>query len=166
MNEDPFSKVHALILEDNAHMASILKDMVRSFGIRTIYESRDAAQAFEMMRDHFMNLAIVDQNLGDIEGTEFTKLVRMAPDSPNPNMQIVMVTAHGDRRTVTEALRSGVNEFLVKPVRPADLHKKLRSCILSPRQFVRTKTYYGPDRRRRQDQTYKGPWRRNDDPPS
>jgi len=158
-------KVTILILEDNSHMALILREIMRGFGLRDIREARDAATAFEIIKDNPTDIALVDQNLGDLDGSEFIQLIRNADDSPNPFIQIIMVTAHGDRKTVMEAIRSGANEFMVKPVTPLDLYKKLRACIDKPRQFVRTKTYFGPDRRRRQDPVYRGPWRRKNDPP-
>jgi two-component system, chemotaxis family, chemotaxis protein CheY len=158
-------KVTILVLEDNSHMALILREIMRGFGLRDIREARDAATAFEIIKDNHIDIALVDQNLGDLDGTEFVQLIRNADDSPNPYIQIIMVTAHGDRKTVMESLRAGANEFMVKPVTPMDLYKKLVSCIDKPRQFVRTSTYFGPDRRRRQDAVYRGPWRRKDDPP-
>ncbi len=156
--------VTILVLEDNSHMALILREVMRGFGLRDIREARDAATAFEIIKDNHIDIALVDQNLGDLDGTEFVQLIRNADDSPNPYIQIIMVTAHGDRKTVMEALRSGANEFMVKPVTPMDLYKKLGSCIDRPRQFVRTSSYFGPDRRRRQDPGHRGPWRRKDDP--
>ncbi len=146
-------------------MALILREIMRGFGLRDIREARDAATAFEIIKDNHIDIALVDQNLGDLDGTEFVQLIRNADDSPNPYIQIIMVTAHGDRKTVMESLRAGANEFMVKPVTPMDLFKKLVSCIDHPRQFVRTSSYFGPDRRRRQSANYRGPWRRKADPP-
>ncbi|MCF6292826.1 MAG: response regulator [Robiginitomaculum sp.] len=153
-----------LVLEDNSHMALILREIMRGFGLRDIREARDVATAFEILKDNHIDIALVDHNLGDLDGNEFVQLIRNADDSPNPYIQIIMVTAHGDRATVMGAIRSGANEFMVKPVTPLDLYEKLRSCIENPRQFVRTSSYFGPDRRRRQDPVYRGPWRREIDP--
>ncbi|MBL4596131.1 MAG: response regulator [Robiginitomaculum sp.] len=145
-------------------MALILREVMRGFGMRDIREARDVATAFEIIKDNHVDIALVDQNLGDLSGNEFVQLIRTADDSPNPYIQIIMVTAHGDRKTVMEAIRSGANEFMVKPVTPLDLYEKLRACVERPRQFVRTASYFGPDRRRRHDPVYRGPWRRKDDP--
>jgi DNA-binding response OmpR family regulator len=157
-------KVTILVLEDNSHMALILREVMRGFGLRDIREARDVATAFEIIKDNHIDIALVDHNLGDLDGNEFVQLIRTADDSPNPYIQIIMVTAHGDRKTVMESIRSGANEFMVKPVTPLDLYEKLRACVERPRQFVRTASYFGPDRRRRQDPVYRGPWRRDEDP--
>jgi hypothetical protein len=48
-------------------------------------------------------------------------------------------------------------------VRPVDLYNRLVSLIERPRRFVKAPGYFGPDRRRRQDPRYSGPWRRSTD---
>ena len=44
---------------------------------------------------------------------------------------------------------AGVNEFLAKPISAQALYSRLTSIIELPRPFIRTKTYFGPCRRRR-----------------
>ena len=66
-------------------------------------------------------------------------------------------------RPAFEAINAGVNEYLAKPVRPVDLFHRITALIERPRRFIKASTYFGPDRRRRQDPRYNGPWRRSTD---
>ena len=75
-------------------------------------------------------------------------MVRTAPDSPNPFVPIIMLTAHSSLERVIQARDSGVNEFLTKPVTASGLYSRISTVIESPRQFVRASEYFGPDRRR------------------
>jgi len=163
MSEGSFERVRVLILEDNAHMSTILRTILQGFGVRSIVETRDAADAFETMRSANPDLALVDYMLGDVDGLEFTRLTRTASDSPNKYLPIIMVSGHTDRSKIMEAINAGVNEYLAKPVRPVDLYNRLLSLIERPRRFVKAPGYFGPDRRRRQDPRYSGPWRRATD---
>jgi DNA-binding response OmpR family regulator len=61
---------------------------------------------------------------------------------------------------VVEARDAGVNEFVAKPVTARTLLDRIVATIYRPRAFVRTKDYFGPDRRRRADPDYAGPLRR------
>jgi DNA-binding response OmpR family regulator len=158
-----FERIRVLIVEDNAHMSTILRTILQGFGVRTIVEVRDAADAFETMRDVNPDFALVDYMLGDLNGLEFTRLVRTASDSANKYLPIIMVTGHTDKSKVLEAINAGVNEYLAKPVRPVDLFHRISALIERPRRFVKASTYFGPDRRRRQDPRYNGPWRRSTD---
>ena len=83
-----------------------------------------------------------------LDGIDFTPMVRTAPDSPNPFVPIIMLTAHPSMERVTQARDSGVNEFLAKPVTAKDLCSRIATVIESPRQFVRASEYFGPDHRR------------------
>ena len=163
MAQGSFERVRVLILEDNVHMSTILRTILQGFGIRHITEVRDAADAFEGMRSTNPDLAIVDYMLGDVDGVEFTRLIRTASDSPNKYLPIVMVSGHTDRTRIMEAINAGVNEYLAKPVRPIDMYNRLVALIERPRRFVKAPGYFGPDRRRRQDPRYNGPWRRSTD---
>lgn len=160
MSQGSFDRVRVLILEDNAHMSSILRTILLGFGVRSVVETRDAADAFELMRNANPDLALVDYMLGDVDGLEFTRLIRTASDSPNKYLPIIMVSGHTDRSKVIEAINAGVNEYLAKPVRPVDLYNRMVTLIERPRRFVKSPGYFGPDRRRRQDPRYAGPMRR------
>ena len=144
-------------------MSTILRTILQGFGVRTIVETRDAADAFEIMRSANPDLALVDYMLGDVDGLEFTRLIRTASDSPNKYLPIIMVSGHTDRSRIYEAINAGVNEYLAKPVRPVDLYNRLVSLIERPRRNVKSTGYFGPDRRRRQDPRFSGPWRRSTD---
>ena len=101
--------------------------------------------------------------MSPIDGVEFTRLVRNATDSPNPFLPIIMLTGHAERVRVMECRDAGVTEFVVKPVTARAVLDRLNNVIFKPRAFVRTSEYFGPDRRRRQDPAFEGPWRREGD---
>ena len=61
---------------------------------------------------------------------------------------------------VYEARDAGVSEFLVKPLTMQSIKQRVDATIKNPKKFVRSPTYFGPDRRRRIDPKYKGPERR------
>ena len=60
-----------------------------------------------------------------------------------------------------QARDAGVNEFLAKPVSVKAVMSRLVSVIEHPRPYVRTKAYFGPCRRRRGKEEYRGPERRS-----
>jgi DNA-binding response OmpR family regulator len=71
-----------------------------------------------------------------------------------------MLTGYTRVDHVRQARDAGVNEFLAKPVSVKAILSRLISVIEHPRPFVRTKSYFGPCRRRRGDNEYRGPERR------
>ena len=83
-----------------------------------------------------------------LDGLDFVRLVRTAKDSPNPYVPIIMLSGYTEYRRVTEARDAGINEFLAKPISARALYLRFASIIDNPRPFIRTKSYFGPDRRR------------------
>lgn len=158
-----FERVRVLIVEDNPHMSAILRTILQGFGVRTIHECRDAETAWQNLEALNPDILIVDLFLEDMDGLELARNVRNDDASPNKYLPIVMVTAHTERTRVLQAINAGINEYLAKPVRPIDLFERIVSLIERPRRFVRAPGYFGPDRRRRQDSAFKGPWRRSTD---
>jgi two-component system, chemotaxis family, chemotaxis protein CheY len=51
-----------------------------------------------------------------LSGAELVRIVRSAGVFPIPDVPIIMLSAHGERWRVVEAVKLGVNEHLVKPL--------------------------------------------------
>ena len=152
-----------LVADDNQHMRSILVAMLNSFDIQTIKECRDGADALETLRRWPADIVIVDFQMEPVDGVTFTRMIRNAPDSPNPYMPVIMLTGHSEMHRVVEARDAGVTEFIVKPLTAKSLVDRINAVIHRPRQFIRTSDYFGPDRRRKDDPYYNGPKRRSTD---
>lgn len=152
-----------LLVDDNQHMRAITSAILQSAGIRKVREAPDGAAALEALRDHPVDLAIVDFNMFPLDGVEFTRLVRNSPDSANPYLPIIMMTGHSEKSRVQEARDAGVTEFVVKPITAKAILERMQAVIFRPRAFVKTDGYFGPDRRRQSPANYRGPLRRASD---
>jgi CheY-like chemotaxis protein len=156
--------LRVLLVDDNQHMRAIVTTVLLSVGVTQVRETRDGAEALTVLRDWPADLAIVDFQMYPLDGVEFTRMVRNAPDSRNPYLPIIMMTGHSERSRVYEARDAGVTEFVAKPVTAKAVLERIHAVIYRPRPFVRTADYFGPDRRRRDDPNFTGPWRRSTDP--
>lgn len=87
-------------------------------------------------------------------------MIRRPDSSINPFVPIIMLTGHAEKRRVMQARDAGVHEFLCKPISARALYLRLFSVIAHPRPFVKTTSYFGPDRRRFANPLYKGNERR------
>ena len=152
-----------LLIDDNPHMRTIASAVLKSAGIRKVLEAGDGGTGLQMLRDHAVDLAIVDYNMFPLDGVEFTRLVRNSPDSANPYLPIIMMTGHSGKQRVYAARDAGVTEFLVKPITAKAVLDRIHSVIWKPRPFVKTEGYFGPDRRRVVPPGYRGPFRRATD---
>jgi len=153
-------RLKVLVVDDNHHMINIIKTILRGFEVKDFFDTNSAADAFQIIRTTPVDLIITDYAMDPVNGCEFTKLIRTAEDSPNHFVPIIMLTAYAERSKVEAARDAGVTEFCAKPVTATELYRKVCSVINTPRSFVRTSVYFGPDRRRRKDDNYRGSERR------
>jgi len=154
-------RVKIMVLDDSIHMIHIIKALLRGFGCKQIVEVRDAGEAFDRLKTETVDIIISDWQMDMLDGIDFVKLVRNSTDSTHRYVPIIMLTAHSDRSKVMAARDAGVNEFCCKPVTAKELFRKILAIIEQPRPFIKTTSYFGPDRRRKSDDKYTGPERRS-----
>jgi two-component system chemotaxis response regulator CheY len=160
MNGYRFDRLKIMVVDDNVHMRKLVVTIVQAFGATQVVEAVDGDQAWKLMRESNPDVIFLDWVMEGISGIEFANMVRTSPQSPNPFVPIIMLTGYTRVDHVRQARDAGVNEFLAKPVSVKVILSRLISVIEHPRPFVRTKSYFGPCRRRRGDDEYHGPERR------
>lgn len=150
--------IGVLVVDDNRFMRTIVFNTLQGLGVKRIEQANGVDDALERLREGSYDLVISDWDMGEKSGIDLiktmraSKLTRMIP--------IVMLTANTTRKTVFSARDAGMTEFLAKPISAQSLYSRIVEVIERPRQYVKTKTYFGPDRRRRSDPNFKGPERR------
>ena len=154
------SRLRFLIVDDNTHMRRIVRALLHGFGVREAYEAEDGAAGLEAFTNYSPDIVIADWAMPIFDGVELTRMIRQPDTSPNPFAPVIIVSGYAERRRVVEARDAGVNEFLVKPISAKGLYQRIVSVVLMPRPYIKTKTYFGPDRRRVVDANYHGEERR------
>ncbi len=155
------SALGLLVVDDNQHMRLLLRQVLRSLGIRKVREASDGAGAFSAMRNFPADIIITNWMMTPVDGIEFVRLLRTASDSPNPYAPVLMLSGHTEAFRVVEARDAGVNEYLAKPISATQLYSRLVNVVERPRPFVRCPAFAGPCRRRPgSGSDYSGPERR------
>lgn len=157
------SDIHVLVVDDTAQMRFLVRCLLRAGGISRVTEAETGAQAFDAMHAGTVDLIIVDWKMAPVDGLTFTNMVRRNRDSPNPFVPILMLTAHTEESRVTAARDAGVSGFIRKPISARLLFDRVAGVLSDTRMFVRTATFFGPDRRFGQAPHYAGPFRRETD---
>jgi CheY-like chemotaxis protein len=158
-----FSKLKLLLVEDVAPMRQLLYTVLRSLGINNITEANNGEDAFKKFTKENHDIIITDWMMEPGDGLQLAHQIRRSAESPNKMVPIVMITGYSAWSRVETARDKGVTEFLIKPFTANDIAKRLAFVITNPRDFIETDTFFGPDRRRRVDPKFTGPYRRQDD---
>ena len=141
------SRLNVTIVDGNEYMRLLIKSILKAFGVRNLRGFGDATMALASLKELTPDLVLCELHIAPFDGFEFTRTVRTAEDSPNTFVPIVLMTSYGDEQHVMTACDAGVNDVLLKPISPKALYRHIACIIENPRPFVRTNTYFGPDRR-------------------
>ena len=156
-------RLKILIVDDNKHTRLLLAQILRAVGITQTVEAGDGAEGLQALRNHAIDIVLTDLAMEPVDGVAFVRMLRAAHDSPSHMVPVVMITGHATLKRIAEARDAGVNEFMAKPITARGVLERLALVIDHPRPFIRSDDYFGPDRRRRHDPKYAGPWRRASD---
>lgn len=142
------SQLNVLVVDDNAFMRNVVRNLLINIGVKKVYEAPDGIAGLDVIRAEGPDVVVLDWEMPMLNGPEFVRIVRSPGVFPLPDIPIIMLTAHGERWRIVEAVRLGVNEFLCKPVSAKSLYERFASILLRPRASVRVGEYYGPAPRR------------------
>ena len=141
-------EIKVLIVDDDHSTRKVIHTLLLAIGCTKIYEAGDGAIGLEMVRAVAPDLVLVDWEMPGIDGPEFVRLVRSPATSPLPSVPVIMLTGHGERWRVLEAVRLGVHEFLLKPVSSEALRERILSVLVKTRGMDKSGDLYALGLRR------------------
>ncbi len=162
MQNYDLTDMKVIVVDDNEPMRKILKTILRALGIRDIIEADDGLVAFDFIKENNVDLVIADNLMSPMNGVELVGLIRGGAEGADPFTPFIMISGFTDLGRIVEARDVGINEYLAKPVSATNIYQRISSIIENPRDFVRTASFFGPDRRRRH-QPISGPDRRKNE---
>ncbi len=141
---DRLAAAKVVVVDDEHYMRKVVRTMLMSIGVHNVHEAPDGPAGLEMIRTVAPDVVILDWQMPGMDGPAFVRMVRSPATFPYPNVPIIMLTGHGERSRVVEAVKIGVNEFLLKPVSVKALQDRLVAVLTNPREVVKSGDYYGP----------------------
>lgn len=145
------ARIDILVVDDSQHIRRLVNTMLRNFGCIQLREAKNAEQAMSMLGNRAPDIILIDWMLegSHQNGMDLVRELRRSPIEELAFMPIVMITGHTERENIEAARDAGVTEFLAKPFTAKALFARISTLIEQPRPFVKTRHYFGPDRRRR-----------------
>ncbi len=121
--------IKVMIVDDSSTMRRIISSVVKQIGIDEDYIGLavDGMDALGQLKSTKYDLVLTDWNMPKMNGLQLVKNLRTLPKYANT--PILMITTEGGKSEVVTALKSGVNNYIVKPFSAETLKAKLEPLL-------------------------------------
>lgn len=115
-----------LIVDDSRIMRNIVKNTLVALRYPgdIFLEAANGEEAFAVLEKEEITLLLLDWNMPALSGLDLVKRLRTI--DKYKALPIIMVTSEAAKYNVIEAIKAGVNDYLIKPVTEKNLEEKLR----------------------------------------
>lgn len=116
--------IRALIIDDDTRVADLAMEALTEAGIECV-TATDGRGGLEAARSGEVDAVVLDVGLPDMDGFHVLRALR----AEGLEMPVVMLTSAGDEESVLEGLRSGADDYVTKPFRPAELAARVEAIV-------------------------------------
>jgi YesN/AraC family two-component response regulator len=114
-----------LVVDDEEAIRVALADALESYNF-VVVQAASADEAVRLSKNRIFDIALIDLRMpGELDGMELMAVLR----AQNPPTDVIILTAYGTLDTSLEAMRSGVFDYLLKPVDTGKVIETVERCL-------------------------------------
>ncbi|NDJ33527.1 MAG: response regulator [Chloroflexi bacterium] len=117
-----------LVVDDETQARKLIALVLLRQGY-TVIEASSGQEALELTMQHDVDLILLDLMMPGMDGIAVTRQLRAEPRTAE--IAVVMFTARGMVDDKVEGFEAGVDDYLTKPVHPADLTARIKAILAS-----------------------------------
>jgi two-component system chemotaxis response regulator CheY len=117
-----------LVVDDSSTIRRIVKNILENLGYKDVIEACDGLDALAKLKQEQVALVMTDWNMPEMDGLSLVKAIRSS--ATLSKIPIVMVTTEAAKAEVVEALKEGVNDYVVKPFTPETVKGKIDKFLV------------------------------------
>ncbi|MEP7263168.1 MAG: ATP-binding protein, partial [Bacteroidota bacterium] len=129
-NFDTLKGIRILLAEDNEYNQEVaVLSLHRMVDDLKIDIAEDGMQVLELLKKNIYDVILMDVQMPGMDGYEATKAIRNDFDADKKNIPIIALTASATREEINAGFDAGMNAYVAKPFKPADLLIKIASQL-------------------------------------
>jgi two-component system chemotaxis response regulator CheY len=122
--------MRVLAVDDSATMRRIIKNQLKQSGVDEVDEAENGREALALLGRGGYDLLITDWNMPEMCGLDLVLEIRKT--DPIRKLPILMITTVSAKEDIVNALKAGVNNYMVKPFDAATLQAKVTQLVGAP----------------------------------
>lgn len=123
-----------LVVDDFPTMRRIIKNLLKQIGFENVDEAENGQQALDKLKQGGFGLLVTDWNMPIMEGIDLLRNLRKEPALKE--LPVLMVTAEAEKEKVIEAIKAGVDNYIVKPFTAETLKEKLEKVAAKKKSLL------------------------------
>ena len=116
-----------LVVDDSSTMRRIIINTLNKLGYQDVLEASNGREGVDRLAAADVDLVITDWNMPEMNGIDFIRTIRGLDKTRET--PVLMVTTNAAKDDIVEALRAGVNNYIVKPFTPDTFREKIEAVI-------------------------------------
>lgn len=114
------SRAKVLLVDDEIEFASALAErlQLRNYDVKT---ASNALEALAVIHNHLPDVILLDLKIPGMNGIETLKTIKKI----DPTIEVIILSGHGDIKSVEEGMKNGAFEYIMKPVDITELTSKI-----------------------------------------
>lgn len=121
-----------LVVDESRTIRNIQKNTLRTLGHEDVAEAANGLEALASIAKERPDLMLVDWNMPKMDGITLIRKVRETDKA----LPIIMVTTEAEKSRVLEAVKAGVNNYVVKPFTAETLSEKINQTVVKMKATV------------------------------
>ncbi|MCH7545512.1 MAG: response regulator [Planctomycetes bacterium] len=114
-----------MLVDDSKTMREFQRNILGQLGYSELEEACDGQDALSKLSAFNPELILVGWNMPNMDGLTFVKNIRQQ----GIKTPIIMVTTESEKARVIEAIKAGVNNYVVKPFTPEQLSERVNETM-------------------------------------
>ncbi|UCF34498.1 MAG: response regulator [Phycisphaerales bacterium] len=114
-----------LLVDDSRTIRNIQKSVLMQLGHNDIVEASDGLEALDQYKRESPDLIFIDWNMPNMDGITLVRKIREI----DKNTPLIMCTTQAEKSRVLEAIKAGVNNYVVKPFMTESLAEKITQTM-------------------------------------
>jgi len=117
--------VKIMLVDDSRTIRNIQKNVLKQLNHTDVVEAADGVEALARFQEQVPDLMFVDWNMPNMDGLTLVRKIREV----NRTVPIIMCTTEAEKSRVLEAIKAGVNNYIVKPFTVDSLGEKIQQTM-------------------------------------
>ncbi len=121
-------EVSILVVDEVQAVRVQIKELLHECGFSNVKLAQHGAMALTMLEEQNIHLVLADWQMSPVDGIELLKHLRNSEKFKS--MPYILVTGETTKEKVVEAIRSGIDDYIVKPLTPDHIRTKVFALLL------------------------------------